>query len=443
MSLIYVKKFQKGRTLKETDITPLTRYYNKYDSENPYRDYLINEKYDYVNRGNKGLQNLFNVNEKNFPEQAEQRIRNQYDYDRNNYVIEQYAKENNIDLTDRESIMNNLVNAKILSKAMPNSKYAKFIEPSLWARTKGGAVSTANTILNAAGKEGPTFTPDIKGLTPAEEAKYYYPKGVMQKLGNAADTFSVLDIPGAAVMKYATNANQPTTLGDALTGTYSPSTLNAASLPGMVAAPAGLLYKAPDIINLAGKGLKQASKYTNEAAQLLTTRTPLKNAYKYNPWVFKPKTGYIYRQVGKPGYDDAINTKRIWDKGQEKLLAARPDLNYVDEYNKMINETGISLVKPSPAPFFSKDELFFPINRKATGKGNKKTQFSDAEYLFERKFSDDSFLPRYRDSYLKEAIPGTTETGVITPNYNRLKDFNIYKRHWWKGYKPTKSRFHY
>jgi hypothetical protein len=261
-----IGKYQKGKTLKETSITPLTRYYNDYNSKNPYRDYLINEKDNYLNKGNKGLQNLFNVNERNFPEQAEQRIHNRYDYDRNNYVIEQYAKENNIDLTDRESIMNNLVNAKILSKAMPNSKYAKYIEPSLWARTKGGAVSAANSFLNLTGKQGPTFTPDIKGLTPAEEAKYYYPKGVMQKLGNAADALSFADIPGSFVMKYATNADQPTTLGDALSGRYTPNTLNAASLPGIVTAPAGLLYKAPDVVRLGGKVL---GKYADDARGLL------------------------------------------------------------------------------------------------------------------------------------------------------------------------------
>jgi hypothetical protein len=193
------------------------------------------------------------------------------------------------------------------------------------------------------------------------------------------------------------------------------------------------------VLGATGK-LKNVGEVTSDLKRVID------NAYKYNPGRFKTKPGYIYRQVGKPGYDNAINTKRIWDKGQEELLAANPDLNYVDEYNKMINETGLSITKPSPAPFFSKDELFFPLNRKATGKGNKKTKFSDAEYLFERKFSDDHFLPRYRDSYLKEAIPGVTETGVITPDYNMLDDFNVYKRNWWKGYKPispTKSRFHY
>jgi hypothetical protein len=269
-----VEEYQDGgepdpKTTREVNITPLSAYYNQYNDNNPYKDYLINEKYDYINKGNKGLQSLFNVNEKNFPEKAEQRIRDQYEYDRNNYVIEQYAKENNIDLTDRESIMNNPANAKVLSKAMANSKYAKYIEPSLWARTKAGAVSAANALLDGPqGVYGPTFTPDIKGLTPAEEAQYYYPESTLQKVGNVADALSFVDIPGAAMMKYLTDADQETTLSDALTGTYTPSTLNAAALPGIVAAPAGL-YNAPDLLSTSIRGIGKVGKYADDATQYL------------------------------------------------------------------------------------------------------------------------------------------------------------------------------
>lgn len=172
----------------------------------------------------------------------------------------------------------------------------------------------------------------------------------------------------------------------------------------------------------------------------------LSNAYKINPWAFKTQKGKIYRQVGQPGFDDAITEGKIFDKGQKQFLEANPEINYLDEYNQAINHPNsilksLNLKKPSPAPFFSKDELFFPINRKATGIGNKKTKFSDAEYLFEGSVPEEALLPRYRDTYLKPT-EATTNTFVLRPEYNDLSNFNLYKRDWLRGYKevPTKQK---
>jgi len=162
----------------------------------------------------------------------------------------------------------------------------------------------------------------------------------------------------------------------------------------------------------------------------------LSNAYNYNPWAFKPKKGNIYRQVGKPGFEDAVKEQKIFDKGQKEFLENYPETNYLDEYNRAIaakQGPGFDLKKPSPAPFFSKDDLFFPINRKATGKGNQKTKYSDAEYLFEGNVPNEALLPRYRDSY--ELPRETVRTAVLRPEYNDLSNFNVYKRDWLQGYK--------
>lgn len=172
---------------------------------------------------------------------------------------------------------------------------------------------------------------------------------------------------------------------------------------------------------------KTASPYVTKAIQ---------NTYKINPWAFKPQKGMMYRQVGKAGYDNAIAEGKIFDKGQKEFLENHPDIDYLDEYNQAINAKGIYFKKPSPAPFFSKDELFFPINRKATGKGFKKTANSDAEYLFEGNVSKESLLPRYMDKYLKPEEE--TKTFVLRPEYNNLSNFNVYKRNWLQGYKPVK-----
>jgi hypothetical protein len=154
------------------------------------------------------------------------------------------------------------------------------------------------------------------------------------------------------------------------------------------------------------------------------------------PWRFKPQKGKIYRQVGKPGFEDAVKEKKVYDKGQKEFLENYPETNYLGEYNEATNAKGLYMKKPSPAPFFSKDQLFFPTNRKATGKGFKKTKNSDAEYLFEGNVPDEALLPRYMDKYLK---PGTNSNiFVLRPEYNDLSNFNVYQRDWLRGYKPVK-----
>jgi hypothetical protein len=50
---------------------------------------------------------------------------------------------------------------------------------------------------------------------------------------------------------------------------------------------------------LIGKGAKAAGKY-------LTEETALKNAYKLNPYAFKPTEGMMYRGLGKEGMEDAL-----------------------------------------------------------------------------------------------------------------------------------------
>ena len=178
-----------------------------------------------------------------------------------------------------------------------------------------------------------------------------------------------------------------------------------------------------------------AYKGLNKLGTNLVTNTPLRNAWKLNPRAFKTKPGNIYRQVGQAGFDDAIREGVIYNKGQKKFLSENPGFDYLEQYNRLKKRNGIILQKPAPAPFFQKDNLFFPINRKATGFGNQKTAFSDAEYLFERKTPKEGFLPRYRDSYSVE-FSKTSPTGVLLPEQANLNNFNLYKRHWLQGYKP-------
>ena len=51
-----------------------------------------------------------------------------------------------------------------------------------------------------------------------------------------------------------------------------------------------------------------AGPLVKNAGKFLTTQTPLKNAYKYNPWAFKPNPEAYYRMLGKEGYADALES---------------------------------------------------------------------------------------------------------------------------------------
>jgi peptidoglycan hydrolase-like protein with peptidoglycan-binding domain len=183
------------------------------------------------------------------------------------------------------------------------------------------------------------------------------------------------------------------------------------------------------------QGIKSSAKYL--------TQGPLRNAYMINPWAFKPKPNMYYRQVGEPGYLNAIQENRVLAKGQKEFLEQNRGFNYWDDYDKLTgykNKTGFfSLEKPKVAPFFQKGELFFPISNR-TGFGRGKTAASDVKYLFEGNLPDEAILPRYRDKYLtREEFLGdyTGGTGVLDPKYSDLSNFKIYKKDWWMGYKPV------
>ena len=203
----------------------------------------------------------------------------------------------------------------------------------------------------------------------------------------------------------------------------------------------------------AGLGAKSAGQFVNNlanplvgAGEFLTTQTPLKNAHMINPWAFKPKPNMYYRQVGEPGYLNAIQENRVLAKGQKEFLEQNPGFNYWDDYDKLTgykNKTGFfSLEKPKVAPFFQKGELFFPISTR-TGFGSAvKAAASDVKYLFEGNLPDEAILPRYRDSYLtREQFLGdyTGGTGVLDPKYSDLSNFKIYKKDWLRGYKPVNT----
>jgi hypothetical protein len=67
------------------------------------------------------------------------------------------------------------------------------------------------------------------------------------------------------------------------------------------------LYK-EDWLRAYKKVPKTIGEDATSLGQFLTQRTPLKNAYKLNPYAFKPQEGMMYRGIGKEGMEDALQS---------------------------------------------------------------------------------------------------------------------------------------
>ena len=121
-----------------------------------------------------------------------------------------------------------------------------------------------------------------------------------QRTGSATPLSYVLDVINPATYGFAASdlvGNTAMGVNNLAKGNFSEAAGNALNA-GMNA-----LYLLPAASELRGP-LKSAGKY-------LTTETALKNAYKYNPWAFKPQEKMMYRGIGKTGVEDAMKSGEI------------------------------------------------------------------------------------------------------------------------------------
>ena len=185
-----------------------------------------------------------------------------------------------------------------------------------------------------------------------------------------------------------------------------------------------------------------AGPLVKNAGKFLTTQTPLKNAYKYNPWAFKPNEDNWYRQIGKSAVDDALDTRLIREAGEE--VSPRMLQEFEEQLVRMQgNGMEAALAGRRPAsPFFLKGELFYPMGRKPTitksgkvsknpaGKGN-------ADYLIETSMSNEAFQPAYVKGLGLGVPTEVGQTAILKPNpsLRNIENFNFYKQDWLKGYK--------
>ena len=175
--------------LKEVSITPVSRHIATYEEANPFQDFFAKKKADYIRKaGNFGkLTDL----ESNFPEAQIKKIRDEYDYLKNNYV----AKKLGYNYNDREKWIDKLSASE--REVLQNSEFASKLRPSLWAKTKAGIIGLGNTLL-----PGQPLAYNVKGLSPKEEAEYKN-----NKLA-ALDATSFVDLPGAVISNALSNSRE-------------------------------------------------------------------------------------------------------------------------------------------------------------------------------------------------------------------------------------------
>lgn len=409
--------------LLEVEITPegtelkdqpreLEAYYRDYAAQYPREAYIQSRKENPI-----GREKIKRINSKEWNDYIEKQANKEYKGRIRNYAAEQLLKENPQGDRNRKDYLKSFTEQELA--VLRNSKSKGKVNPTLMQKFEGALKQGA-----AAGAPGDLRYKKVETESLTDEE--------MKDVG-ALDILGILGIPAKLVQA---GYKDGYSFLDALKGQENDASFiediatDPLNLVGL-----GLVSKGANAAKLL-KAYKNLSKLSN--AKRAST---LQNAYKLNPFAFKPKEGKVYRQVGKPGFDDAVKEDRIYEKGQKKVLEQNPDIDYIAEYNRAIaakGEPGFSLEKPTNAPFFSKGDLFFPSSFK---KGKGKTSNSGVEYLFEGDLPDEAFLPRYRDQYLspKEAAKLKSNTGVLRPEYSDLSNFEIYKKDWLRGYKKIKA----
>ena len=214
-----------------------------------------------------------------------------------------------------------------------------------------------------------------------------------------------------------------------------------------------LAMDALEIAPIAGSAVRGTVEGYNAAKQVANKlgNKYLPNAYKHNPWAFKTNPEAYYRQVSKEAIDDAFINKLIREKGEEvtpenykKFQSQLKDLAGTNEYKNYEEKYRAMAVANShgPMPYFQRGELFY--GNRPTLKVRKKEiplkerKVVNLDYLIESNYKPEAF----QNSYGYKMNLGNPEeigsVGVLKPdpNLRSLENFNIYKRDWWKGYKP-------
>jgi len=184
-------------------------------------------------------------------------------------------------------------------------------------------------------------------------------------------------------------------LVDAGVAFYQGDNIGGAIGAGMEALPYGL-----------GKLGKLAKPGLVKAGKQLTENTPLKNAYKLNPYAFKPNPEAYYRTLGKEGIDDAFNSGVIRPKQTSNI--------YSPELGKRVD---VNVPEFPEGSYFNKSGLY------------SNNKIYNPDYIAEVVGKDNLFTYPERIVF--------NENIRVAPNNIPIEEANFYKKDWLKGYKEV------
>ena len=328
-----------------------------------------------------------------------------------------------------------------------NSSYASALEPNVWDEFKQAASSAAVKLLTSQ-IPGPSFpNPYINKNLTYEEA---------QEASSPLNLLAPLSIPYNMIIGNAYTQQQgeknyswlkalegqkPIHNSTALSIAADPLNLLGLGLfKGLVSA--GKIAKLEDAYQLVkGLGKEEAlsklkslislDNTVKSAGKYLTEKTPLKNAYKVNPWAFKPNSEMMYRGIGETGMKDALESGVFRAKQNveplmegEFNMAKQFEGTYYTPKFKTADQYGAGYIAEVP-----KDVTDFRLRYK--GKGNKNwSQIADENIPIDKgKILQKDWLKGYKEipkpaSSFKSEINWGNWNKEIPKNKALMQEYN-------------------
>ena len=171
-------------------------YQKEYQNANPWDRYLAGEKNKYI-RKNKGLNKAAGVSASNFPKDAEERIRQEYDRKMNTYTTRRLGKYFDYNPRQRGEWIDLLTPKE--KEIVAGSKYGSKLQPDAWSRFMSGtrSIYNAGPLSNITGD----ITTPIRGYTEREN------KEALNNWAEGMEALAPLDVPGMVVANKMKNMN--------------------------------------------------------------------------------------------------------------------------------------------------------------------------------------------------------------------------------------------
>lgn len=199
--------------------------------------------------------------------------------------------------------------------------------------------------------------------------------------------------------------------------------------------------------NMLKNDVKNASEY-------LTTKTPLKNAYRVNPWAFKPNPESYYRMgEGRKFIDDVLETNKIraYNENSYANLRDAGKISGIREDGKIVlkaktfpeSDTYWSKGVPLDGRYASQNYGNYMIEASndipfihSVNQRTKQKGFREAPDVNYNSTHSKGTYVKPRQSYGYN-IEGNIEPSIGTPLEYNSDLIKLYEPHWLKGYKEV------